>query len=510
MPETRTGRPTVGTADVVVVGAGPAGLAAAAAALDAGAEVVLVDGEARPGGQYWRHGPGGLARDRAGAGSYAQLVAAPGARGDRLTRLPGHRVWRVDAVPGDDGTGDGGVGIAAVVHAVRGGPGREEPATLHARALVLAPGAHDRVLPFPGWDLPGVVTAGAAQAMLEEHGVPVGKRVVVAGTGPFLLPVAAGLARHARPPVAVLEAGDGRGWMRGPAVLARSPGRVGEGARHLAVLARHGVRLRLRHAVVAAHGTDRVEAVTIARLDPRWRVVPGSLRRLSCDAAAVGWGFTGRLDLPLQAGCAAEPGPDGELRVAVDVWGRTSVPGVLAAGEVTGVGGAALAVQEGSLAGQAAAAHAGGRRLGLPLSRQAREVQRLRAFAALVQSAHPVRPGWQTWLDDDTVVCRCEEVPLGDLRQAVLDLGATDARTAKLLTRCGMGWCQGRMCTRAVEDLVAGITGAAGPVGTAAGAARPVAVPVSLGVVALGAEVIDPPAGTPAGHEHEEDTWTQR
>ncbi len=487
--------------DVAVVGAGPAGAAAAVTAVRAGARVVLLDGEARPGGQYWRHGPG-AAGDTARVHEHAADWRALSNRleqalaSGRLTHLARARVWRFDP-PGDD--------VPARLQAVTpDADGADRPVVVEAAAVVLAPGAHDRVLPFPGWDLPGVLTAGAAQALLKEHAVAAGERAVVAGTGPFLLPVAVALAEAGVRVAEVDEAGDGRGWARGWRAAAGAPGKVADGARYAALLARHRVPVHLRQAVVAAHGSERLEAVTVARLDGDWRVVPGSERQVECDTAAVGWGFVPRLELALQAGCATAAAADGTPAVVVDASGRTSVAGVLAAGEITGVAGADLALLEGAVTGTAAAAVAGGRRPPPIHPGVASRRARLTAFAAALHQAHPVRDGWASWLDDATTVCRCEEVTLGALHEAVDELGASDARTAKLLTRAGMGWCQGRMCGEAVARLVAarGGSGFDGYRDLLGGAARPVAVPVSLGALAglrPGPSRPEAPLDTPGG-----------
>ena len=471
--------------DVAVVGAGPAGTAAAVTAVGAGARVVLLDAEARPGGQYWRHGPGG----GAGPGSveHAARWRALARRLDsalttgRLSYHARSRVWRLD--PGQSGLGV----LLQVVHE-DGGNGVDASAreTVEAAAVVLAPGAHDRVLPFPGWDVPGVLTAGAAQALLKEHGVRAGSRVVVAGTGPFLLPVAAGLAEADVRVLEIDEAGDGRGWARGWRAAAGAPARIADGVRYGALLARHRVPVHLRHAVVAAHGSDRLDGVTIARIDENWRIVRSTERHVECDVVAVSWGFTARLDLALQAGCDTEPGPDGAPAVRVDATGRTSVPRVLAAGELTGIVGAEQALLEGAVAGSAAAAVAAGREPAAVHHVVDGRRARLTAFAAAMHAAHPVQNGWTSWLADETVICRCEEVSAGDVSAAIDDLGATDARTVKLLTRAGMGWCQGRMCAEAVARLVA--TTRRVPfdpyADLLAGSGRPVAFPVPLAAVA--------------------------
>jgi NADPH-dependent 2,4-dienoyl-CoA reductase/sulfur reductase-like enzyme len=463
--------------DVAVVGAGPAGAAAAVTAARSGARVVLVDAEARPGGQYWRHGPdGGQPAEHRHQWHDLRRRLEQALASGRLLHRSRTRVWRADAVP------SGSVRLQAV----GGEPAGDEPSTVEAAAVVLAPGAHDRVLPFPGWDVPGVLTAGAAQALLKEHGVIAGSRAVVAGTGPFLLPVAAALAEAGTRVLEVAEAGDGRGWAHGWRAAAGSPRKIADGARYGALLARHRVPVHLRSAVIAAHGRDRLESVTVARLDQRWCPVRGTEREVACDVAAVSYGFLARLELALQLGCATSPGADGTPAVDVDAVGRTSVPRVLAAGEITGIGGADLALVEGALAGAAAAAVAAGREPAVPPPSVAARLERMAAFAAAMHRAHPVADGWTGWLTDDTLVCRCEEVSVGAVRAAVTELGATDARTVKLLTRAGMGWCQARICGPAVAAITAeSARRPPDPYSELLGsAARPVALPVPLGVVA--------------------------
>ncbi|MGE5830181.1 MAG: FAD-dependent oxidoreductase, partial [Micromonosporaceae bacterium] len=311
-------------------------------------------------------------------------------------------------------------------------------------------------------------------------------RVVVAGAGPFLLPVAVGLAR-AGATVTVVEAGGPGAYARAPGVLAGAAAKLGEAAGYAAAMARHRIAYHTRHAVVAAHGGPAVSHVDIAALDRHGGL--GRTRRLACDALAVGYGFTANLELALTLGCATRLGADGGLVLEVDRDAATSVAGVWAAGEVTGVGGAALAVTEGILAGAAVTAACGLTPAQSPreLARLRRRQDRLRAFADLMHAAHPVPAGWPSWLRDDTLVCRCEEVPYAAVRHAIAELGAEDARTVKLLARPGMGWCQGRVCGYATAALAAAGAGrpctAADLVGLAQ---RPFAVPVRLGDLAAG------------------------
>ncbi|WP_239153988.1 NAD(P)/FAD-dependent oxidoreductase [Amycolatopsis sp. FDAARGOS 1241] len=451
--------------DLAVLGAGPAGLAAAVAAASAGARVSLVDAGARVGGQFWRHREGD---DGAGHHDWRTLVRLRSglSRVDLRTR---HAIWHVERTE-----------AGFTVHTDRG--------EFTCRAVVVATGAYDRQLPFPGWTLPGVYTAGGAQALLKGHGVRAGSRIVVGGTGPFLLPVAAGLVTAGADVVGVFEAGSPAGFARSPLAVLANAGKLAEGAGYLKTLVRHRVPYRTRTAIIAAHGTDSVEGVTAASLDPGWRIVPGSAREIACDTVAVGYGFTPQLELPLQLGCDTALGADGSLVAVADDRQRASATGVYLAGEVCGVGGAALSVVEGELAGLHAALTTVGAEPGRDtVARLLRQRKSLRAFASAMHAAHPVRPGWQTWLDAGTQVCRCEEVSAGTVRAAVTEFGATDARTVKLLARPGMGLCQGRVCGYATACLVAAECGRE-PVATdlAGVAARPIAQPVKLGDLARG------------------------
>ncbi|MBC6457526.1 FAD-dependent oxidoreductase [Actinomadura sp. HBU206391] len=472
------------TCDVAVIGAGPAGLAASVAAAAAGLRVVLVDAGDRLGGQYFRHPPDALrtAGPDVTPHGWAEFARLRDALTDhvaagRVTHLAGHSVWYAEAHAV-------GAGARFTLHLNGTGNGTGAVQEMRSRTLVVATGAHDRPLPFPGWDLPGVLTAGGAQALLKGNLVVAGRRIVVAGTGPFLLPVAAGLASAGARVEGVFEAGRPERFARHGVRFLRNAGKLAEGAGYAATLLRHRVPFRMGHAVVAAHGDDAVESVTVARLDRDWTPVPGTERVIECDAVAVGYGFTPQMEIPVELGCATRTDADGSLVVVVDAAQRTSVPGVYAAGETTGVGGVQLALAEGELAGLAAAGELGVRTARPPRRLLARRAG-LRDFAATLQDAYPVRPGWAGWLRPDTLVCRCEEVPYGRLDEAVRDLGATDPRTAKLISRVGMGWCQGRICGYPTACLTARIRKREPDRTDLAGfARRPLAQPVRLGDLA--------------------------
>ncbi|MEV4036161.1 NAD(P)/FAD-dependent oxidoreductase [Streptomyces umbrinus] len=458
---------------LVVIGAGPAGLTAALAAAARGVRVTLVDSAPQAGGQFYRQTAPGLGARRPQAlhhqwRTWERLrdgLAAHIAAG-RVTHLTDHHVWFVER---QSGTTDRAPASFAV-HALLG-PEQEEPVTVHADAVLLATGGYEKVLPFPGWTLPGVVTVGGAQAMLKGGLVLPGRTAVVAGTGPLLLPVAVGLASAGAKVAALVESADPRNLARQARVLAAHPAKLAEGARYAAELARHRVRTQVRSTVIAAHGTGRLEAVTVAALDGDGRVRPGTERRIPCDTLAVGHGMLPHTDLAEALGCRL----DG-VAVAVDDEQRTDVPGVWAAGEATGIGGAALASAEGRIAGLSIAARLDSRTPNRSSYASAAKARAgLREFFAAVDTVFAPPARWTEQVTDDTVVCRCEEVPASAIREAVDELGAGDVRTVKLLTRAGMGWCQGRMCGPAVAGL------ARCP---ETPSRRPFARPVPLGVLA--------------------------
>ena len=471
-------------ADLAVVGAGPAGLAAAVAAADAGCSVTVLDQGERVGGQYWRWGPrtdGGAAHH--GWATFAALRShfSEHQAAGRIRHLAGHEVFRLEP------SGAGGWRVQAVA-----GERQRGLVEVAAPAALVATGAYDRPVPFPGWTLPGVLTAGGAQSLLKGSGTVAGRRVVVAGTGPFLLAVAAGLVSAGAQVAAVVEATRPGGYLRHPRTVAGVWPKLGEAAGYLATLAHHRVPLLAGQAVVAADGDDRgVRSVTVAAVDRAWVPRPGTERQIAADLLATGYGFVPQVELLADAGARLAVGPAGTAAAVVDAGQQTSRQGLFAAGETTGVGGADLAVAEGTAAGLTVARRLG-RRTAAP-SRTGASPERLRRFGDLMDRLHAPPAGWVGWQQPDTVVCRCEEVTVADL-SAAHDLGADDARSAKLLARPGMGWCQGRTCGLAVAGLVAHLTGTP-PTDTDLTALvhRPLAQPVPLNALA---QLADPPPPT--------------
>ncbi len=480
--------------DLAVVGAGPAGLAAAVAAAEQGLRVALVDAATQPGGQFWRHPDESVPVADEGRGQhlwrrFADLrrrlhaLEVPTREGGRIDRIAGNQVWFIEP--------DGSSG-SYTLHLSPTDAGATQPTApgrVRAAALVLCPGGYDRQLPVPGWDLPGVMTAGGVQALLKAHRSVAGRRAVVAGTGPFLLPVAQGLADAGATVVAVCEANAVTGWARSPLGAAAVPSKALEAAAYAWALARHRIPYRTRTVVTEVIGEGEARSVRLGRLDRGGRLRPDTPPiDLEVDLVAFGWGFTPSLELVSAVGGSTRVDVDESLVAQVDTWQRCDsdrAPGVYVAGEATGVGGAALALAEGELAGLAASRDQGRRAVSdRTVRRLRRTIKRGRAFAAAMHRAHPVPSGWQGWLRPQTTVCRCEEVTVEDLCVARDSLGAADARTVKLLARPGMGWCQGRVCGYATAKLAAPAGERLNAADLASTAKRTLAAPVSLGDLA--------------------------
>jgi len=458
--------------NVVIIGAGPAGLSASLAAAAAGAPVLLIDSNPRLGGQYWRMSADDFQdqhNQHFDLDTGLLLINAVKARKE-IEVWSGAQIWSA--------TNKDGKNTLRVIY-----QGKER--IVNTENLILCTGAYDRTLPFPGWDIPGVMTPGGVQSLLKGHGVLAGKRVVVAGSGPFLLPVAAGVVKAGGSVVALLEANKSRRWLTSFFVLLENTSKIKEAFYYIKTISEAKVRARFGQAVIAAHAASNgeLESVDIAKIDRNFRIK--KVQNIKCDVAAIGWGFTADTSLAGSLGCNQLVAKDDGVVVWVDSKQQTSIPGVFAAGEITGIGGSDLSMAEGVIAGISAAKFVGCNVEVLKAHRK-RRAKRQRFASALIR-AYPIKPGWKSWLRDETIICRCEEVCLSDLKHSINELGATDSRTAKLLTRCGMGLCQGRICGRFVVDLVANELNLS-PTDTDRISAvnRPIITPIPLGVLALG------------------------
>jgi len=420
--------------DVVVVGAGPGGIAAAAVAAEAGARVCLLDDNGQPGGQIWR--------------GYRSETAPKYPHGREFLKWTSrlHRTdcdiwsgWRATDQP--------------AAHCLRL-ESDEETRDIQFRSLVVATGARERFLPFPGWTLPGVTGAGGLQALVKSGLDPRGKRVVVAGTGPLLLAIAAGLAGAGAEILGIYEQAPRSRLLTFGLSLAALPQKLIEGAGYRRKTLRAPYRTNCW--ITRAEGSTRLESVTVTNGRRQWT--------LACEWLACGFHLVPNLELPRLLGCRIADG-----YVSVDALQQSSIAAVACIGELTGIGGMDKALLEGQIAGLAAvgrqsAADALASRL-IPMQRFARKLDR--AFA--------LRDELKTLAAPDTVVCRCEDTDYSELMEC------SSWREAKLHTRCGMGACQGRVCGAATEFLF----------GWQHSGVRPPVFPSSVSTVAAKADLPD-------------------
>jgi NADPH-dependent 2,4-dienoyl-CoA reductase/sulfur reductase-like enzyme len=413
------------TCDVLIVGGGPAGLAAGYSAAQSSQRVIIVDDNSSPGGQIWR-GEQRQPTTPEAAAWFEKVQTA------NLDFLSGARV--IFAI----GCGGNSSKPVAPATAEPASENEARPGMLVAESfdstyelayekLILATGARERFLPFPGWTLPNVMGAGGLQALVKS-GLPIaGRRVVVAGSGPLLLAVAAYLSKHGAEVLSIAEQASWFHLLRFGFGLLRQPGKILQALEHSAELA--GVLFLTNCWPVAAQGDGKLSSVTLRQGERSWDV--------ACDYLACGFHLIPNVELAVLLGCQVQDGC-----VRVDEFQQASIPGIYCAGEPTGIGGLELSLIEGQIAGFAATGqHDQARKLFT-----ARE--KMRGFATLLNQTFALRAELRELPEAETLVCRCEDVTLERLRM----YGSW--REAKLQTRVGMGCCQGRVCGAAVEFLL--------------------------------------------------------
>jgi NADPH-dependent 2,4-dienoyl-CoA reductase/sulfur reductase-like enzyme len=441
---------------IAIIGAGPAGLAAAKVAAESNSEVIVLDSAPRPGGQYWRHRDDVQGYKSHRASGYLDSIIGS----KNVTYIHGAQVWSATR-------GKGAITLNYLHE------GSEKSITVEK--LILTTGAYDRSLPFAGWELPGSMTPGAAQALLKGHGVIAGKKILVSGTGPFLLPVAVGLAEAGADVLGIIEAHSPLRWLRSPIALILNPQKALELLYYLRKIKKYSLHLSFGSAVIGFNGSKAILSKVKSNLESK-----GKVTEIECDVVAAGWGFNPDVTLGGILGCNQKVDRDGSVIFSVDSEQRSSQQNIWIAGEATGIGGADLALAEGEIAARSALNKS------IPFSLKFKRL-RLQLFATALQRSYPVGNGWQDWIKPETKICRCEEVSHSEICQSVTELSAQDSRTSKLFTRAGMGLCQGRICSRNVSEIIAGENGCkVTDHERISYSNRPIAAPISLGVLADG------------------------
>jgi hydrogen cyanide synthase HcnB len=418
----------------VIVGAGPAGVRAAQALVAHGLRPVLIDEAPRAGGQVYRRPPAHFRRTAAALyGSEAARATALHAAADSLADQVDHRpdslVWNAQG---------------GALDVLRGGRIERVP----YQGLIVATGATDRVLPVPGWTLPGAFTLGGAQVALKFQGCAIGERVVLMGSGPLLYLVAYQYAKAGARVAAVLDSARLADQVAALPLMLTQPATLMKGAWYVAWLRAHGVPILRGARSLQIVGDERVEGVQFEH--------GGHTRTIDCDAVGMGHALRSETQLADLLGCRFE---FDELQRAHlpqrDAAGRSSVPGLYLAGDGAGILGADAAEWAGE---RAALALLEDRGMAVDAGRARALEQRLagiRPFRCGLERAFPFPTDWAARADDELVVCRCENISAGQLRATVRETGADDINRLKALSRIGMGRCQGRMCGVAATELLA-------------------------------------------------------
>ena len=422
--------------ELVVIGAGPAGLAGATAAAAAGLDVLLLDEQPGPGGQVWRSAETPtLAAQWLGEDYLRGTRAVERLRQSSVDYRPATSVWDVGAdrvlrVSGPRGS-----------HAIA------------AERLLLATGAIERPFPLPGWTLPGVMTAGGAQTLMKSAGIVPADGAVLAGTGPLLLLLAWQMLRAGSRPAALLETTPLSNYRRAlphlPAMLGAG-GQLAKGLRWLREIRRAGIPHLRGVRALRAEGNSHLQRV---RYTHRGREATIDTRLLLLHQGVVP-----NVNMSMALGCR-HYWDDWQLcfRPALDEWGDTDVTGVAMAGDGAGIGGMLVAEAAGALAGVAAACalnRIDARERDHRATPQRAPLARARAARPFLEALYRPRDEHRIPPDDDTIVCRCEEVSAGRVRDEA-DRGLRDANALKSRARCGMGPCQGRYCGLTVTEMLA-------------------------------------------------------
>jgi NADPH-dependent 2,4-dienoyl-CoA reductase/sulfur reductase-like enzyme len=426
----------------VVVGAGPAGIRAAQTLVEHGLRPAVIDESPCAGGQIYRQQPPNFQRTprqlygfeseaaKAVHATFAQIA-------ERIDYRPNELVWGADARALELWNSN-----------------QQTFSRVPWQQVIIATGATDRILPFPGWTLPGVYSLGGAQVALKYQGCAIGRQVVLAGSGPLLYLLAWQYKKAGVDLRAVLDYADFPQQMAALPALGRAPKVLLKGLYYVAWLRSQGVALYGGARIHSAVGTAQVSGL-------RWhrKGKPDNLQHIDCDAVAFGYGLRSETQLADLLGCEFEYSTQQHAWLARQQQGVSSQPGVYLAGDGAGILGAAAAELSGE---RAALKLLQSIDIKIDLGRLAainRRLERLNHFANGLDNAFPFPEGWAAQVPDDTVICRCEQISAGEIRHTVAESGCREINQLKSLCRSGMGRCQGRICGIATAELLASASG---------------------------------------------------
>ncbi|HSQ36143.1 MAG TPA: FAD/NAD(P)-binding oxidoreductase [Candidatus Binatia bacterium] len=458
--------------EVLVIGNGFAGIVAANRLAAAGAQVVLLDENLHIGGQLLRRIPEQLGHPTVYHPDYVKRIGAQfiaGLKSERITLLNRTRVLGI--YPGYD------VLIEENEKKVR---------TLNAKQIILATGAREKFLPFRGWTMPGVLSSGAVQVLIKSSAVLPARDLLIGGSGVFLYSVAYECLKAGARVQAVLEQSPMLDKIPLAWQLLHQLPKLSEAARFLSKLVFSRVPLCFHTRIVEARGSGALAEVVSAPVDGSGRVVSGKEKIYRTPLLAAGYGFAANIELAQMAGCQSEyAGERGGWVVSTDDSLETSLPGIFAAGEITGIAGALKSICEGEIAALSVLDRLGrrdGPRHDQKLAKLLRERRHHLQFGKYFNLLYAVPRAAYLEIPDDTLVCRCEDVTMGDIKRAVAS-GYDTPATLKIAVRSAMGDCQGRICGPMLYDILAALTGRSQAAMTPL-VIRPPVKPVSIGSLA--------------------------
>lgn len=429
--------------EVIIVGSGLAGLVAANILADYNLKILLVDENIHLGGQLLRKIP-------------EELGEYPEGRLDKVKRIGFEFIKQVKQKK-----------VTLLNKAILMGIyddreillewNRQKAFSLKYDLLLLATGARERFIPFKGWTLPGVYSTGLVQVLMKSSGVLPARRMLIGGSGLFLLAAGYEYLKNGGHLLGIMEQ---TAWLNKIKFLHQifhQFSKFWEGARYLSLIYRSRVPVKYKRKILEARGDKQVEEVVVGRVDGQGKLISGSEKVYAVESLAVGYGFVANIEAAQLAGCELEYSPDkGGWVVQVNDRLETSVPDILAAGEITGIGGAQKSICEGRLAAYTILEKLGKEeivRLSPGLKKLQRERKHHLGFVKCFNSLYQIDPSSILDLPEETIICRCESVTLKELKEA-LKMGCHNPNALKVATRCGMGKCQGRICTPIIYELL--------------------------------------------------------